>query len=144
MAHYAYINADNIVTEVIAGPEETSKPEHFESWEEYFSTKGKGRCLGTSYNTYGGVHYTGERNENDEPIPSADQTKALRFNYAGVGYSYDETRDAFIPPTPYPSWVLDEATCQWEAPIAYPTDGASYTWDEQAGDWVVTPEGAVE
>ena len=139
MAHYAYINADNIVTEVIAGPEETSKPEHFESWEEYFSAKGKGRCLRTSFNTRGNSYYSLKTGK-----LAKDQTKAFRFNYAGIGYTYDETRDAFIPPTPYPSWVLDEATCQWEAPIAYPTDGASYAWDEQAGDWVVTPEGAVE
>ena len=68
--------------------------------------------------------------------PSDDQNKALRFNYAGIGYSYDETRDAFIPPQPYPSWVLDEGTCLWVAPIPMPTDGSAYVWDEDAGDWV--------
>jgi hypothetical protein len=61
----------------------------------------------------------------------------MRGVYPGPGYTYDETLDAFIPPQPYPSWVLDEATCWWVAPIAYPTDGATYTWDEQAGDWIV-------
>jgi hypothetical protein len=65
---------------------------------------------------------------------------STRFNYAGIGFTYDADRDAFIPPTPYPSWVLDEDTCLWVAPIAYPADGA-HTWDEQAGDWVeVTDE----
>ena len=60
----------------------------------------------------------------------------MRNLYPAPGYSYDETRDAFIPPQPYPSWVLDEATCWWVAPVPMPTDGAMYTWDEQAGDWV--------
>ncbi len=83
----------------------------------------------TSYNTHGGIHYT-------DGEPSADQTKALRYNYAGIGYSYDENRDAFIPPQPYASWVLDEATCLWVAPIDYPADGGQYVWDEQTTDWV--------
>jgi len=82
----------------------------------------------TSYNTFGGVHYT-------DGEPSADQSNALRYNYAGIGYSYDENRDAFIPPQPHASWVLDEDTCQWVAPIAYPAEG-DHVWDEQAGDWV--------
>jgi len=81
----------------------------------------------TSYNTRGGVHYT-------DGEPSADQTKALRKNYAGIGFTYDEARDAFIPPKPFDSWVLDEDTCLWVAPIPMP-DG-DYVWDEDAGDWV--------
>ena len=62
----------------------------------------------------------------------------IRFNYAGIGYTYDEGRDAFIAPKPYPSWLLDEATCRWQAPIAMPTDGKVYAWDEAAGAWRVT------
>ena len=76
---------------------------------------------------WGGVHYK-------DGLPSDDQSKAFRFNYAGIGFSYDETRDAFIPPKFYASWVLDEDTCLWVAPIPMP-DGA-YVWDEDPGDWV--------
>ena len=83
----------------------------------------------TSYNTRGGVHYTNGK-------PSKDQSKALRKNYAGIGYTYDEERDAFIPPQPFESWVLDEDTCLWDAPVPYPTDGAMYAWDEDAVSWV--------
>ena len=136
MAHYAYIDETNTVTRVIVGPDEGSEPEGVESWETYFSAKGKGQALQTSYNTRGGVHYNAETGE-----PSADQTKALRKNYAGVRYLYDFERDAFIPPKPFESWVLDEATCLWAAPIPYPEDGAIYSWDEAAGDWVEVIDG---
>jgi len=61
---------------------------------------------------------------------------SARFNYAGIGHTYDADRDAFIPPTPYPSWVVDEATCLWVAPIDYPDDGGQYVWDEETTDWV--------
>jgi len=64
----------------------------------------------------------------------------FRKNYAGVGYTYDTTRDAFIPPKPYPSWLLDEETCQWAAPVAYPTDGKDYTWDEETTNWIEVTE----
>tara|TARA_B110000467_G_scaffold7637_1_gene6702 strand:- start:42 stop:377 length:336 start_codon:yes stop_codon:yes gene_type:complete len=64
----------------------------------------------------------------------------FRKNYAGSGYTYDKTRDAFIAPQPYPSWTLVEATCQWEAPTAYPTDGKMYAWDEETTAWVETEE----
>jgi hypothetical protein len=64
----------------------------------------------------------------------------FRKNYAGIGFTYDSTRDAFIPPQPYPSWTLNEDTCQWEAPIAYPTDGLMYSWDEDTTSWVETVE----
>ena len=63
--------------------------------------------------------------------------KNFRKNYAGIGYIYDKTRDAFIPPKPYPSWTLIEATCLWEAPVAYPDDGEIYTWDESTTDWII-------
>jgi hypothetical protein len=129
MAHYAYIDETNTVTSVIVGPDEGTEPDGVESWEGYFSAKGKGRALQTSYNTSAGVHYT-------DGEPSEDQTKALRFNYAGIGYVYDEDRDAFIPPKPFESWELDEATCLWQAPIPYPEDGGEYVWDESEGDWV--------
>ena len=133
MGHYAYINFANLVTSVIVGPDEGTEPDGVESWETHFSGKGKGRALQTSYNTHGGIHYT-------DGVASADQSKALRYNYAGIGFTYDETRDAFIPPQPYASWVLDEDTCLWVAPIAYPAEG-DHVWDEQAGDWVeVTDE----
>lgn len=86
----------------------------------------------TSYNTRGGVHY-GPDGEPDGGIP-------LRKNYAGIGYSYDTDLDAFIPPKPYPSWLLNTQTCLWEAPVPYPTDGAAYIWDEGTLSWVkVTP-----
>ena len=122
MAHYAYIDENNIVTSVIVGPDEGTEPEGVESWEAYFSAKGKGLALRTSYNTYAGEH-------KNAGVP-------LRFNYAGIGFTYDEERDAFIPPKPFDSWVLDKATCLWVAPIPMPENGGVYSWDEQAGDWV--------
>ena len=81
-----------------------------------------GEWIATSYNTYGGVHTQGGT--------------PLRKNYAGVGYSYDRDRDAFIPPQPFPSWTLNEDTCQWDAPVAMPTDGKMYQWEEQTQAWV--------
>ncbi len=94
----------------------------------------------TSYNTRSGKHYKEDGTESD------DQSKALRKNYAGIGYTYDEDRDAFIPPKPYASWVLNESTCHWDAPIAYPSvteygDPAkaySITWDETNTRWTAT------
>jgi len=130
MAHYAVLNTDNTVTMVFVGRDDVV--EGIDDWETYYAPEGF-TVKQTSYNTSGGVHYT-------DGEPSADQSKALRFNYAGLGFSYDENRDAFIPPQPYASWVLDEDTCLWVAPIAYPAEG-DHVWDEQAGDWVeVTDE----
>ena len=133
MAHYAFIDENSAVTEVIVGRGENETVDGVSDWGAHYG-KFRGQvCLRTSYNTFGGVHYT-------DGEPSEDQTKALRFNYAGIGHTYDADRDAFIPPQPYPSWVLDEATCLWVAPIAYPAEGV-YVWDEEAGDWVeVTDE----
>ena len=82
----------------------------------------------TSYNTRGGVHYAPNSSEPDGGI-------ALRKNYAGIGYTYDKVRDAFIPPKSYPSWVLDEDTCQWNAPTPMPDDGKIYYWDEDGQSW---------
>jgi hypothetical protein len=86
----------------------------------------------TSYNTKAGVHINPETLE-----PSEDQSKALRKNYAGIGFVYDRERDAFYLPQPYPSWVLDEFSCVWKAPIDMPNDGKFYDWDEENTAWVL-------
>jgi hypothetical protein len=130
MAHYAFIDENNLITEVIVGRDENETVDGIGDWEQHYAEVRGQRCLRTSYNTRGGVHYNPETGE-----PSDDQSKALRFNYAGVGFTYDEERDAFIPPKPYPSWVLDEATCLWESPVSYPEDGESYTWNEETQEW---------
>ena len=123
MSHFAKLDENNLVTFVTVGRQEDDGLE-----EELIARTGD-VYRQTSYNTYGGVHYT-------DGVPSADQSKALRFNYAGIGYSYDPEREGFIPPKPYDSWELDEATCLWQAPIEYPADGGAYTWDEESGDWI--------
>ncbi len=137
MAHYAQIDSSNIVTAVFVGRDDVV--EGIDDWETYYAPEGF-TVRQTSYNTHGGVHYT-------DGVPSDDQTKALRFNYAGIGFTFDPdkgTDGAFIPPKPYPSWTLDETTCLWEAPVAHPEDGEDYTWDEEAGAWVAATEDAVE
>ena len=120
MGHYAFLNADSVVTEVITGINETELIEGLlpETW--YGNFRGQ-VCKRTSYNTYGGVHNGGGT--------------AYRKNYAGIGYTYDTARDAFIAPKPYASWVLDEATCRWEAPVPYPATG-EWLWDESTVSWV--------
>jgi len=110
MAHYAFLDADNIVTEVIVGIDETELIEGKDTETWYGEFRGQ-VCKRTSYNGN------------------------MRKNYAGIGFTYDEGRDAFIPPKPYPSWLLNEDTCQWEAPIPYPDDDLMYQWDEEQGDW---------
>tara|TARA_B110000977_G_scaffold163550_1_gene209564 strand:+ start:1399 stop:1800 length:402 start_codon:yes stop_codon:yes gene_type:complete len=128
MAHYAFLNDENLVIEVIVGRNEDGLVSGVTSWEDYYADFRGQRCFQTSYNTCGGVHYT-------DGEPSADQSKALRFNYAGIGYTYDKKLDAFIPPKPYPSWKLDKKSCLWVAPISMPKDGAAYTWDEASKTW---------
>jgi hypothetical protein len=123
MSHFAKLNENNVVTFVTVGRQED------DGLEAELTARTGDVYKQTSYNTRGGVHYT-------DGVPSEDQTKALRFNYAGIGFTYDPERDAFIPPKPFESWVLDEGTCLWEAPVAYPEDGETYTWDESEGDWV--------
>ena len=86
-----------------------------------------------SYNTRGGKHYDADGNE------SADQSKAFRKNYPGIGYTWDEDRNAFYAPKPFNSWILNETTCLWEAPVAMPDDGQTYRWDEDTTNWVVIP-----
>jgi len=125
MAHFAKVN-NGIVEQVIV-----AEPEFFDT----FVDSSPGQWIQTSYNTRGGVHYNPETGE-----PSADQSKALRKNYAGIGYSYDAARDAFIPPKPYASWLLDEQTCLWNAPVPYPTDGGRYTWNESTQAWDAVPD----
>jgi len=133
MAHYAFIDENLVVIEVIPGRNEYEIVDGVSDWEAHYGNFRGQVCVRTSYNTRGGVHYT-------DGEPSEDQSQAFRFNYAGIGFTYDADRDAFIPPQPYASWVLDEDTCLWVAPIAYPAEGV-HVWDEQAGDWVeVTDE----
>jgi len=122
MSHFAKLDENNLVTFVTVGRQED------DGLEEELNARTGDVYRQTSYNTHGGIHYT-------DGEPSEDQSKAFRFNYAGISFTYDADRDAFIPPTPYPSWVLDEATCLWVAPIAYPAEG-DHVWDEEATDWV--------
>ena len=114
MAHYAFLDRNNIVTEVIVGKNENEIIDELtpEQWYENFRGQ---KCVRTSYNA---------------------SINGFRKNYAGIGFSYDSTRDAFIPPQPFSSWILIENTCQWEAPIPYPTDGKIYNWDESALSWI--------
>lgn len=118
MAHFAKVQ-DGIVTQVIV-----AEPEFFDTFVD--STPGE--WIQTSYNTKGGVHYAPNSNEPDGGV-------ALRKNYAGIGYSYDKDRDAFIPPQPYASWTLDEASCLWESPVPMPVDGNPYIWNEDNQSW---------
>ena len=139
MAHYALLNQENIVVNVFVGKDEEELPEGINSWEEYYAPDGYS-VKRTSYNTRGGVHYDPETNE-----PSSTQSKAFRKNYAGIGFTYDEEHDAFFETEPdYPSWILNQETFQWVAPVPMPDDGEAYAWDEEAGGWVAIPEDAVE
>lgn len=118
MAHYAILNNENVVTSVFVGVDENEPlPEGFTSWEQFYNAKR------TSYNTVGNVHILGGT--------------PYRKNYAGIGYTYDETRDAFIPPKNFASWTLNEDTCQWEPPIPIPssTSGERYIWLEADQEW---------
>jgi hypothetical protein len=123
MAHYAFLNSEGIVTEVIVGKDEGGPVD----WESHYGAFRGQPCKRTSYNTLGGIHYV-----NGEP---SNQEKSYRKNYAGIGFTYDEARDAFIPPKPYPSWILDEDTCLWDPPIPYPDDGHMYVWNEDTQSW---------
>ena len=113
MSHFAQIDGNNIVTQVIVIEQDVVDTGLFgdpNSW------------IQTSYNTSGGIHLLGGT--------------PLRKNYAGIGYTYDSTRDAFIPPKPFNSWTLNETTCLWEAPIPMPDDGKMYSWDEETTSWI--------
>jgi hypothetical protein len=119
MGHYAKVNENNIVTNVVSANQE---------WIDSYVDNSPGRWIQTSINTQGGVHKLGGT--------------ALRKNYAGKGYSYDDERDAFIPPKLYSSWVLNEDTCLWEPPIPMPSDATDtkvYLWNEETVNWVLKP-----
>ena len=115
MAHFAQLDENNIVVQVIVGVDEPHDGEAI-----YAQTTGT-IWKKTSYNTVGGVHLLGGT--------------PFRKNYAGIGFTYDAQRNAFIAPQPYPSWVLNEQTCQWDSPIQYPNDDKRYQWDEQTTSW---------
>lgn len=110
MDYYAFLNENNVVTEVIGGRNQGSDNTDWEQW-------------------YG--EFRGQ-------VCKRSRTDGFRKNYAGIGYNYDSVRDAFIPSKPFPSWVLNEETCLWDAPVAMPADGQMYTWDEATTNWVVT------
>lgn len=129
MAYYAFLDENNIVTEVIAGKDENLDGVDWELW--YGNFRGQ-KCKRTSYNTCGGVYYNPVTNK-----PDSDQSKSFRKNYAGIGFTYDEQRDAFISPKPYSSWILNEQTCLWDPPIPRPTDGKFYFWDETTQTWAL-------
>jgi len=120
MAYYAKIE-NGIVVQVNAVDEQffADNPERYTGiWKQ------------TSFNTRGGIHYNP-----DSDIPSTNQSKALRKNYAGIGMIYDEVRDAFYAPKPYESWTLNETTCYWESPVPYPNDNKFYQWNETTKEW---------
>jgi len=111
MAHYAYLDENNIVVAVTVGKDETELIDGLDT-ETYYAQ-------GTPY-TVKRTSYNGN----------------IRKNYASIGYYFDEARDAFIAPKPFDSWLLDEETCRWQAPTPYPTDGLMYAWDEETQNWV--------
>lgn len=116
MAHWAEIDSENKVLRVLVTENNADEGYGFLMWAY------GGRWVKTSYNTYAGQHLLGGT--------------PLRKNYAGIGYTYDQERDAFIPPKPFDSFILNEETCLWEPPVPYPTDGKVYDWNEELGDWV--------
>jgi hypothetical protein len=119
MAHYAELNHENVVIQVIPGWDEGIKS----GMEQLLLLETGNIWKRTSYNTVGGIHLNGKT--------------PFRKNFAAVGYTYDPQRDAFIPPQPFPSWTLNEDTCEWVSPVAFPSDGLLYHWDEATASWVV-------
>jgi len=136
MAHYALLDENNVVTNVITGRNENETVQGISDWENYYGQVHNQTCKRTSWNTYGNVHQSGGT--------------PFRKNYAQVGGIYSEKLDAFIPVKPFPSWTLDEETCQWVAPSPYPEvlrepdkddiPYPIYTWNESTLSWVlITP-----
>lgn len=121
MSHFARVDDNDFVVDVIRITQDMVDTGHWGAPTSFVQT---------SFNTRGGIHC----GDNDQP--SADQSKALRKNYAGIGYTLDLNRDAFIPPRDYPSWTLNESTCLWQAPTPMPTDGKPYRWNEPMLSWV--------
>ena len=125
MAHFAEINDSNIVLQVLVVNDKDTQDGNGNEVESvgatYLHNLVGGTWKRTSYNTYRGVHQLGKT--------------PFRKNYAGKGTTYDETRDAFIPPKPYASWTLNESTCQWDSPTPYPDDGKFYIWNEDTTSW---------
>jgi len=120
MAHYAFLDENYIVTEVIVGKDESNF-----DWERHYGDIRGQLCKRTSYNTVGGIH-----NNGGQPF---------RKNYAGIGFIYDPVRDAFYTQQPYPSWVLNEETCLWESRVPYPNDEKRYAWNEDELRWDLIP-----
>ena len=130
MGHFAKVE-NGLVTEVIVADQ---------SFIDSGAMGNPTEWIKTSYNTLGGIHYE----PNVYPLtPSADQSKALRANYAGVGFTYDSTNDVFYGPQPYPSWIISSPTWIWQAPVPYPTDGKNYVWDEATLSWVEVVNDAI-
>lgn len=126
MAHFALLDSNNIVTFVTVGRDEDNEVD--------ISTRTGQTYKKTSYNTRGGIHY-GQDGQPDNGV-------AFRANYAGLGYTYDPTNDVFYAPKPYASWTIGAPTWVWQAPVPYPTNGKTYTWDETNQTWnVVVVEG---
>lgn len=121
MAHFAKIENNKVVFVGVGREDEDENILSQETGEIYKKT---------SYNTRGGIHYNPETG-----LPSEDQSKAFRKNYAGIDYIYDSILDAFIPPKRFNSWILNETTCLWDPPIPYPLDGNRYYWDEDSLSW---------
>ena len=121
MAHFAYVE-NGFVTKVLVIEQDKIDTGLFGDPKKFIQT---------SHNTHGGIYYTPNTNK-----PDPDQSKALRKNYAGVGYFYESRRDAFIPPQPYNSWVLNDDTCLWDPPKPYPEDNEQYEWNEEQCNWV--------
>ena len=121
MAHFAKLNENNkvIAVHVVSNDVATTEQAGIDFLNNTYKTNDVWRQ--TSYNTYGGEHLLGGT--------------PFRKNYAGIDFTYDQTRDAFIPPKPFQSWILNETTCQWDAPVAYPEDGQRYLWNETTRQW---------
>ena len=129
MAHFAKLGIGNkvLTVEVVSDDIATTEQAGVQFLQNLYGDRAVWKQ--TSYNTRKGIYYNADGNE------STDQSKAFRKNYAGRDYIYDQTRDAFIDPKPYPSWTLNETTCRWDPPVAYPTDGQTYNWNEENQQW---------
>lgn len=129
MKKYAILNDEKKVLQIITP---NIEDENINDLEEYYSNMYNFICKKTCDETYGGKFYSKTKNTTNE-----NQNSPFRKNYAGIGYTYDEQRDAFIPPKPFTSWILDEFSCLWNPPIPYPNDGNLYYWSEDTLSWVI-------